>query len=73
MEVFRDEIQFVLSSIDVSGDKPFEFLKRFSNAIALRKGTTLNYDSTNSFGNFCGSYSQDLAWCKALWNATSSQ
>jgi hypothetical protein len=52
MEIFRDEIQFVLVSIDIRNDKPFEFLKRFSNAIALRKGMTLDYDSTKSFGNF---------------------
>ena len=52
MEIFRDEIQFVLGSIDIPNDKPFVFLKRFSNAIALRKGTTLDYDSRKSFGNF---------------------
>ncbi|MFZ1964723.1 MAG: hypothetical protein WAU78_14875 [Roseiarcus sp.] len=52
MEILRDEISFVLASIDIADSEPFEFLKRLSNAITLRKNTTLGYDSTESFGNF---------------------
>ena len=52
MEIFRDEIQFVLANIDIRDDKLFEFLKRFSNAIALKKGITLDYNSIEGLGNF---------------------
>ncbi len=52
LEILRDEILFVLTSIDIDDDESFDFFKRLPSVIALRKKTTLGYDDTKSFGNF---------------------
>jgi hypothetical protein len=52
MEILRGEIAFVLTSIEVSEDEPFEFLKRVSSIIVQMKNTTLDYDSTKGLGKF---------------------
>jgi hypothetical protein len=52
LELLRDEIAFVLASTDISDDKSFEFFKRLSGVIALRKETSLDYDDKNRFTNF---------------------
>ena len=51
-EIFRDEIVFVLGSIDIPDDEPFEFLKRLSAAIRSMRDTTLGYDETKPFARF---------------------
>jgi hypothetical protein len=53
-EILRDEISFALSNIEISDDKPFEFLKRLSAAILSMRNTTLGYDETKQFS---GAYS----------------
>jgi hypothetical protein len=52
LEILRDEIAFVLASTDINDDEPFEFFKRLSSIIALRRKTSLGYDGTKNFGNF---------------------
>lgn len=52
MEIFRDQISFVLNNVDIPGDEPFEFLNRLSTAIYSRQDTTLGYDETKSFCSF---------------------
>jgi hypothetical protein len=52
MEIFRDEVRFVLNNTNIPRDRPFEFFKRLSNAIYSKKDTTVGYDSTERFGNF---------------------
>jgi hypothetical protein len=52
MEIFRDEMLFVLNNTDVPDEEPFEFFKRLSNAIYLMKNATLDYDSTKSLCGF---------------------
>lgn len=44
MEMFRDEIAFVLNNVDIPGDKAFDFLKRLSRAIYRMNGLTAEYD-----------------------------
>ena len=52
MEIFRDEISFILNNADIPSDEPFEFLKRLSAAIYLARDTTLEYDDVKSFARF---------------------
>lgn len=52
MEVFRDEISFVLNNTDFASDEPFEFFKRLSGAIYSMKNTTLEYDATKRLSGF---------------------
>lgn len=42
MEIFRDEISFILNNVDIPSDEPFEFLKRFSAAISSLATQHLN-------------------------------
>jgi hypothetical protein len=52
MEVFRDEISFVLNNTDISQDEPFEFFKNFSSAIHSIKDTSPEYEPTKQFYSF---------------------
>jgi hypothetical protein len=52
MEIFRDELTFVLNNTDIPKDEPFEFIKRLSNAIYSMKDVTLGYDETKLLARF---------------------
>ena len=52
MEIFRDEISFILNNVDIPSDEPFEFLKRLSAAIYSIRDTSLEYNDTKSFARF---------------------
>jgi hypothetical protein len=52
MEVFRDEIAFVLNGADILKDEPFEFLKMLSITISSMKDTTLGYDDSKPLARF---------------------
>jgi len=52
MEIFRDEIAFVLNNTDIPKDEPFEFLKRLSAAIYSMKDVTLGYDESKPLARF---------------------
>jgi hypothetical protein len=52
MEIFRDELTFVLNNTDIPKDKPFEFLKRLSAAIYAMKDVTLGYDESKPLARF---------------------
>jgi hypothetical protein len=52
MEVFRDEIAFILNNVDIPSDRAFEFLKRLSAAIYSKRNTMLGYDEIKSFAGF---------------------
>jgi hypothetical protein len=52
MEIFREELMFVLNNTDVSKDQPFEFLKRLSAIIYSMKTVTLGYEETKPFERF---------------------
>jgi hypothetical protein len=44
MAMLRDEIAFVLNNVDIPGEAPFAFLKRFDRAIYLRIDSTSKYE-----------------------------
>ena len=52
MEIFRDELAFVLNNTDIPKDEPFEFLKRLSAAIYSMKDVTLGYDKSKPLASF---------------------
>jgi hypothetical protein len=52
LDIFRDEIIFVLGSTDIPEEEPFEFLKRLSAAIRSMRDTTLDYDEAKPFARF---------------------
>jgi hypothetical protein len=52
MELFRDEIAFVLNNADIQNEEVFEFLKRLSSAIYSIKRASLDYDSIKSLCSF---------------------
>ena len=52
MEIFREELGFVLNNTDIPKDEPFEFLKRLSAAIYSMKGVTLGYDKSKPLAGF---------------------
>jgi hypothetical protein len=52
LEIFRDEIVFVLSSTDIQDRKPFEFLKRLSAAIRSMRDVTVGYDEAKPLESF---------------------
>jgi hypothetical protein len=52
MEIFRDELTFVLNNTDIPKDELFEFLKRLSAAIYSMKDVTLGYDETKPLARF---------------------
>jgi hypothetical protein len=49
LEIFRAEVTYVLGSVDISDEEPFEFLKRLSATILCMQDTTLGYDDTKLF------------------------
>lgn len=52
MEVFRDEIAFVLQNTDVQDEEALEFFKRFSRIIYAHKHVTPGYDDVKAFCGF---------------------
>ena len=52
MEVFRDETAFILASVDIPDNEPFEFLQRLTSNIFLLKDSTADYDSKKSLLGF---------------------
>lgn len=44
MAMLRDEIAFVLNNVDIPGEAPFAFLKRFDRAIYLKIDSTSKYE-----------------------------
>lgn len=52
MEIFRDEVTFVLNNTDIPKDEPFEVLKRLSAAIYSMKDVTLGYDESKLLVRF---------------------
>lgn len=51
-ESFRDEIQFVVESVDIQNEETFEFFKRLSAALHSRKTATVEYDDIKSLLRF---------------------
>jgi hypothetical protein len=64
LEIFRDEIVFVLGSTDIPDDEPFEFLKRLSAAIRSMRDTKLGYDETKLFARFLWEVYAGWDWTK---------
>jgi hypothetical protein len=52
MEIFRDELTFVMNNTDIPKDEPFEFLKRLAAAIYSMKDVTLGYDESKPLASF---------------------
>ncbi|NOZ43272.1 MAG: hypothetical protein GXP02_08950 [Alphaproteobacteria bacterium] len=52
MEIFRDEIFFVLNNTNFKDDRIFNFLKDLSEVIYLNRDVELEYDSVKSFCGF---------------------
>lgn len=52
MELFREELVFVLNNTDIPKDKPFEFLKRLSAIIFSMKNVKIGYDETKPLDRF---------------------
>jgi len=64
MEIFRDEITFVLNNTDIPKDEPFEFLKRLSAVIYSMKDVTLGYDELKPLSGFLWSVFTGWDWFK---------
>jgi hypothetical protein len=62
MEIFRDEVAFVLNNTDIPKDEPFEFLKRLSAAIYSMKNVTLGYDELKPLAGFLWSMFTGWDW-----------
>ena len=62
MEIFRDELGFVLNNTDIPKDEPFEFLKRLSAAIYSMKDVTLGYDESKPLAAFLWSVFAGWDW-----------
>ena len=52
MEMFRNELIFVLNNTDIPKDEPFEFLKRLSRLIYSLKDVTPGYDEMKPLERF---------------------
>lgn len=52
VDIFRDEISFALSAIDIPSEDAFDFFKRFSGAIHSVRSTELGYDSIKPLARF---------------------
>lgn len=52
MEILRQEIAFVMQSVDLSEDQSFDLLKRFSRAIVMQRNATNDHDAMKSFLGF---------------------
>jgi len=62
LEIFRDEILYVLASTDIPEDEPLEFLKRLAAAIRSLRDTTL--DETKPFARFLWEVFAGWDWLK---------
>lgn len=62
MEIFRDEIQFVLNNVYIEDDAPFEFFKRLSAAIYEQKDTSPEYDDVKRLSRFLWSLLSGWDW-----------
>ena len=52
MEIFREELTFVLNNTDIPKDEPFEFLKRLSAIIYSMKDITIGHDELKPLAGF---------------------
>lgn len=52
MEIFREEVLYILNATDISSDEPFEFLKRLSAIIREQNHVDQEYDTVKSFAGF---------------------
>jgi hypothetical protein len=52
MEIFRDELTFVLNNTDIPKDEPFEFLTRLSAVIYSMKDVSVGYDELKPLTGF---------------------
>ena len=52
MEVFRQELSFILNNTDIPKDDPFEFLKKLSAEIYSMKYVRLGYDESKPLADF---------------------
>jgi hypothetical protein len=52
LEILREELLYVLSSIDVHDEEVFDFLKRLSHAILRLKDVEPEYDDIKYIGGF---------------------
>ena len=52
MEIFRDELSYIINNTDIPNDEPFEFIKRLSAIIYKMKNVTLDYDDTKLLARF---------------------
>ena len=52
MEIFRDEVAFVLNNTEIPEDEPFEFLKQLSNVIYSMKYVKPEYDDEKTLARF---------------------
>jgi hypothetical protein len=64
MEIFRDELIFVLNNTDIPKDEPFEFLKRLSVILYSMKHVTLSYDETKPLASFLWDVFAGWDWFK---------
>jgi hypothetical protein len=62
LEIFRDEITFVLNNVDIQDARPFEFLKGLSATIFAMRNTTLDYDDIKSFSCFLWGVFSGFDW-----------
>jgi hypothetical protein len=62
VEIFRDEIAFVLNNVDIPSEAPFEFLKRLSAVIYSVQDTTLGYDETKPLARFLWEIFAGFSW-----------
>jgi hypothetical protein len=52
MEIFRDELTYILNNTDIQNDEAFEFVKRLSAAIYSMKTVTLDDDEVKTLAGF---------------------
>jgi hypothetical protein len=52
LEVFRHEVEYVLSSVDVRSDEAFAFLKQLTQVLYRSKSWTHNYDDVKQLSQF---------------------
>lgn len=52
MEIFRDEVLFVMNNLDIPEEDTYEFLKRLSNIIYRLKDSSIGYDEIKPLSRF---------------------
>src|SRR5262249_10488680 len=62
MEIFRDEIKYILNATDIADDDSFEFFKRLSAAIYAQKDVTPDYDPVKRLSRFLWSLFAGWDW-----------